>query len=123
MLLVVTDGIDNASVVNSRRIEKQAEERETVIFAVGLYGDAQRAARGRHELDQLADRTGGVAYYPATSEMIGSIALEIARQIRSQYTIGYTPHSHAVFDHLLNNARPPAVHPRAPNTAVRALDR
>jgi Ca-activated chloride channel homolog len=32
-----------------------------------------------------------VAYYPATTEMIGSIALEIARQIRSQYTIAYAP--------------------------------
>lgn len=96
VLLVVTDGIDNASVVSSERIEKQAEERETVIFAVGLFGDAQRAARGRHELDRLAERTGGVAYYPATTELIGSIALEIARQIRSQYTIAYAPSNHAL---------------------------
>ena len=96
VLLVVTDGIDNASVVSGDRIEKQAEERETVIFAVGLFGDAQRATRGRRELDQLADRTGGVAYYPPTAETIGSIALEIARQIRSQYTIAYAPVNQAL---------------------------
>jgi Ca-activated chloride channel family protein len=96
VLLAVTDGIDNASAVTADRIEKQAEERETVIFAVGLFGDAQRAAQGRHELDRLAARTGGVAYYPATTEMIDSIALEIARQIRSQYTIAYAPVNQAL---------------------------
>jgi hypothetical protein len=37
------------------------------------------------------DRTGGVAYYPAAIDEIGDVALEIARQIRNQYTIGYAP--------------------------------
>jgi Ca-activated chloride channel family protein len=91
VLLVITDGIDNASVVTRDRVEKQAEEHDTVIFAVGLFGDAERARQGRHELDQLADRTGGMAYYPAGVEAIGPVALEIARQIRNQYTIAYAP--------------------------------
>jgi len=90
VLLVITDGIDNASVATRDRIEKQAEQHDTVIFAVGLFGDADRATQGRHELDQLADRTGGVAYYPAGIEQIDAVALEIAQQIRNQYTIGYT---------------------------------
>jgi VWFA-related protein len=91
VLLVITDGIDNASMVTRDRIEKQAEQRDTVIFAVGLFGDAERVRQGRHELDQLADKTGGLAYYPAGIDEIGTVALEIARQIRNQYTIGYAP--------------------------------
>ena len=37
VLLVITDGIDNASMATRDRIEKQAEQRDTVIFAVGLF--------------------------------------------------------------------------------------
>jgi VWFA-related protein len=90
-LLVITDGIDNASVNTRDRIEKQAEQRDTVIFAVGLFGTDDRVKEGRHELDRLAERTGGTAFYPSGVDDVGAVALEIARQIRSQYTIGYAP--------------------------------
>lgn len=90
-LLVITDGIDNASVATRDQIEKQAEEHDTVIFALGLFGSEGRVKQGRHELDQLAERTGGIAYYPAGMSEIGPVALEIARQIRNQYTIAYAP--------------------------------
>jgi Ca-activated chloride channel family protein len=91
VLLVITDGIDNTSVTPRDRIEKQAEQNDTVVFAVGLFGTEDRAAQGRHELDRLAERTGGMAYYPAGVDDIGGVALEIARQIRNQYTIAYAP--------------------------------
>jgi Ca-activated chloride channel family protein len=96
VLLVITDGIDNASVATRDRIAQQAEGRDTEIFAVGLFGDAERARQGRHELTQLADRTGGIAYYPAGVDEIGTVALEIARQIRNQYTIAYAPLNQAL---------------------------
>ena len=96
VLLVITDGIDNASVATRDRIEKQAEQRDTVIFAVGLFGDEDRVKQGRRELDQLAERTGGMAYYPAGIDEIGAVALEIARQIRNQYTIAYAPLNQAL---------------------------
>jgi VWFA-related protein len=91
VLLVITDGIDNASVATREAIEKRAEERDTVIFGIGLFGDEGRVRQGRHELDRLAGRTGGMAYYPAAVDQIDAIALDIARQIRSQYTIAYAP--------------------------------
>lgn len=96
VLLVITDGIDNASVATSDRIEKQAEQRDTVIFALGLFGTRERVKQGRHELDQLTDRTGGMAYYPADIDETGPVALEIARQIRNQYTIAYAPLNQAL---------------------------
>ena len=91
VLLLITDGIDNASLTTRDQIEKQAEQRDSVIFAVGLFGTEERVKQGRHELDQLADRTGGLAYYPSGIDEMGPIALEIARQIRNQYTIAYAP--------------------------------
>jgi Ca-activated chloride channel family protein len=89
VLVIVTDGIDNASVVTADEVVRQAEQRDTVVFAVGLFGATEKHGPGRHELDQLTDKTGGVAYYPASIDDIGPVALEIARQIRNQYTIGY----------------------------------
>jgi Ca-activated chloride channel family protein len=96
VLLVITDGIDNSSIATRDRIETQAEQADTVLFAVGLFGDQDRVRQGRHELDQLADRTGGMAYYPASIDAIDTVALEIARQIRNQYTIAYAPLNQAL---------------------------
>ena len=91
VLVVITDGIDNASIATSDGIAKQADERDTVIFAVGLFGTDDHVKAGRRELDRLAAGTGGVTYYPAAIDDIGAVALEIARQIRNQYTIAYAP--------------------------------
>src|SRR5206468_5205162 len=98
VLLVITDGNDNASMVTTQQIEKAAEQSETAIYAIGLFGDTDGSAAnsGRHELDRLTERTGGVAYYPASIDQIEAVALEIARQIRNQYTIAYTPLNQAL---------------------------
>ena len=66
VLLVITDGIDNASTATAGVIQRQAEQTETVIYAIGLFHDQDesRASTGRHELKDLTERTGGVAYFP-----------------------------------------------------------
>jgi VWFA-related protein len=93
VLLVVTDGNDNASVATVDRIRQQAERAETVIDAIGLFSgqDSSHTSAGRHELEALTDQTGGVAYFPASVEQVESVAVDVARQIRSQYTIAYAP--------------------------------
>jgi VWFA-related protein len=91
-LLVITDGIDNASVVSMERIEQQAERTETVIYAIGLFGaDLSTMKRGRRELDELTRRTGGLSQYPASIDEVGDVAIDLARRIRRQYTIAYAP--------------------------------
>jgi VWFA-related protein len=93
VLLVITDGIDNSSSATAAAIQRLAERTETVIDAIGLFHaqDESRAGAGRRELKDLTERTGGVAYFPESVEQIESVAIDLARQIRSQYTIGYTP--------------------------------
>ena len=44
----------------------------------------------------MTERTGGAVYYPPTLETIESAALEIARQIREQYTLAYEPLNQAL---------------------------
>jgi len=98
VLLVITDGNDNASVTTVARVREQAESAETVIDAIGVFGgqESSRAGTGRHELEALTDQTGGVAYFPASVEQVESVAVELARQIRNQYTIAYAPLNQAL---------------------------
>jgi Ca-activated chloride channel family protein len=93
VLLVITDGNDNASATTVALVRQQAERAETVIDAIGLFSGQQSssAGAGRHELEALTDETGGVAYFPASVEQVESVAVDLARQIRNQYTIAYAP--------------------------------
>jgi len=97
-IVVVTDGNDNASVVAPEQVRVEAQQKEIAIYAVGLLNDADaaKAHRARHDLDALADATGGLAYFPESLEAIDAVALDLAHQIRSQYTIGYTPRDQAL---------------------------
>ena len=96
VLIVITDGNDNASTASLDQIRQAAEQREILIYAVGLANEGSRTKIARHELDQLAERTGGFAYYPASIDAVGAAALEIAQKIRNQYTLAYAPVNQAL---------------------------
>jgi VWFA-related protein len=93
VLLVITDGVDNASMASTDDIRLRAEHHEILVYAIGLLGEEEssKTAHARHDLDQVTALSGGVAYYPGDPEGLDDVALRIARQIRNQYTIGYTP--------------------------------
>ena len=92
-LLVVTDGQDNASVTSLHRVRRKLERSGTVIFAIGLLtGESSaHAARARHELEECAEMTGGQAFFPERVEEIDATILDVAHQLRNQYTIAYAP--------------------------------
>jgi VWFA-related protein len=96
-LLIVTDGKDNASEKTMKQIQDAAERSDTVVYAVGLFAEGDPAAKqGHKELDEITARTGGASYYPADLDQVHSVVLDLARQIRQQYTIGYTPTNQAL---------------------------
>jgi Ca-activated chloride channel homolog len=92
-LLLITDGNDNASLTSLERVDAEAQRLDIVIDAIGLFRDpsTSSAKRARHELDRLTTETGGVVFYPSNIEEIEPLVLDLARQIRTQYTIAYTP--------------------------------
>jgi Ca-activated chloride channel family protein len=98
VLLLVSDGNDNASVASRDEIRERARRSAIVIYVIGLLneGDPRKAAHGRDELDDLAGETGGLVYYPRSPAEVGPVALVLARQIRSQYTIAYSPANQAL---------------------------
>lgn len=94
VLVIITDGEDNASTLTlDQTIRRVQELSGPVIYCVGLlFGDEMSHAEVRHArraLDLLSTETGGIAFFPKSIEQVDEIAAEVARDIRSQYTIGY----------------------------------
>ena len=93
VLIVITDGEDNSSKVSLESIVKHANRSEALIYSLGLFPDqdAYGTARARRALKELSKATGALAAYPGTVAEVQSLGIKIARDIRSQYTVGYTP--------------------------------
>jgi Ca-activated chloride channel homolog len=97
VILVVTDGEDNASRHSLENAVEQAQRNDAVIYAVGVFGDEdlkhdRRAMKkARTALSQLAIATGGLAFFPEDANDTEAICSQIARDIRNQYTLAYYP--------------------------------
>ena len=93
VLLIVTDGNDNASNTTLEKVVARANQTETLVYAIGLFTEEEKheATKARRALNELTATTGGLAFYPKDVSEVRALAVEIARDIRSQYTIAYTP--------------------------------
>jgi Ca-activated chloride channel family protein len=94
VLLVVTDGEDNASSATLETAIRRIQDLDgPTIYCIGLlFGsdtDKSEARHARRVLETLAEQTGGVAYFPKNIKEIDPIAAEVAQDIRTQYTIAY----------------------------------
>jgi VWFA-related protein len=91
VLFVVTDGEDNESQESlEQAIRRLQEENGPTVYAIGLLGD-EKARRARKALQFIAEKTGGIAFFPKTLDQVDEISSQVAHDIRSQYTIGYKP--------------------------------
>lgn len=90
VLIVISDGADNASKHNLAQIMSMAKQSDAIIYTIGLFEPAD-PDRNPGVLRQLAKATGGEAFLPDSVQDIEPICERIARDIRSQYTLGYLP--------------------------------
>ena len=90
VLIVVSDGGDNASARSLAQVMKLAGQSSAVIYTVGLF-DEEDPDRNPGVLKRLAQATGGEAFLPGQLSEVVAICERIARDIRHQYTIGYVP--------------------------------
>jgi Ca-activated chloride channel homolog len=97
VLLVVTDGEDNASRHSLENVVEQAQRADAVIYAVGVFSDDdikhnhRTMKKARTALSELANATGGLAFFPENADDTEAICTQIAHDIRNQYTIAYYP--------------------------------
>jgi VWFA-related protein len=92
VLFVVTDGEDNASNENLEQAVKHLqEENGPSVYAIGILGEEEHPKRAKRALEIIAQRTGGIAFFPKTLDEVDEISRTVAHDIRNQYTIGYKP--------------------------------
>jgi Ca-activated chloride channel homolog len=90
-IFVVTDGEDDASQESlEQAVHKLQQENGPVVYAIGLLGE-EKSRRAKRALELVADRTGGISFFPPTLDQVDEISREIAHDIRNQYTITYAP--------------------------------
>ncbi len=91
VIFVVTDGEDNASRESlETAVQRLQAENGPTVYAIGLLGE-EKQRRARRALQEIATRTGGVAFFPRTLDEVDEISSSVAHDIRNQYTIGYKP--------------------------------
>ena len=88
VLIVISDGGDNASRHTLAEVLKMAEQSTALIYTIGIFDEEDRD-RNPGVLRQLAGETGGEAFFPNEFKETAAICERIARDIRHQYTIGY----------------------------------
>jgi len=92
VLFLVTDGEDNASTETLEQAVKHLqEENGPSVYAIGILGDEEHPKRARKALEIIAQRTGGIAFFPKTLDEVDAISRTVASDIRNQYAIGYKP--------------------------------
>jgi VWFA-related protein len=88
---VVTDGEDDASQETlEEAVHRLQQENGPVVYAIGLLGE-EKNRHARRALEEFAERTGGIAFFPPTLSEVDQISSTVAHDIRSQYTISYQP--------------------------------
>lgn len=106
VLVIVTDGEDNASTISFKNFLKMAQRSETIIYTVGLFDPMDTisyrtnlfgsngflgfgVSNPRKQLERLAEETGGMAYFPKNMEECIRAHRDIARQVSRQYSLAY----------------------------------
>lgn len=90
VLIVVSDGGDNASRHTLADVLGRAARSNVIIYTIGLYDELDRD-RNPKVLKRLAEMTGGEFFQPTETKDVVGVCRRIAADIRHQYTITYSP--------------------------------
>ena len=93
-IVVLSDGEDTSSLLPFEEVLDLAKRSETAIYAIGLRSADSGSAKGFKEaefvLRQLAQETGGKAFFVNQITELAGIYNQISDELSSQYTVGYS---------------------------------
>jgi len=98
-IVLLTDGEDTSSLLPFEEVLDLAKRSETAIYSIGLRASEgpSTGTKGFKEaefvLRQLAQETGGRAFFPGQISDLSGVYSQISDELSSQYTLGYTPHN------------------------------
>jgi VWFA-related protein len=90
VLILLTDGEDDASRMSFRQLLPYVQEAAAVVFAIST-GGRRTPVRGRKTLQTLATATGGQAFFPETPDEIPSVFAAINEELEAMQYITYVP--------------------------------
>lgn len=99
-LIVVSDGEDRDSVYKEKQLFDLLRETNVQIYAIGFVQELEKEGgliskspqkKAKSFLTKLAEETGGKVYFPDNLGDLPGIAIDIAKELRTQYSIGYIP--------------------------------
>jgi VWFA-related protein len=127
VLVVISDGGDNASTATLKDVLARARESNVTVYTIGLF-DRDDVDRNPGVLKSLAQATGGERFLPDSPSRLMEVCRHIAREIRSGYTIGYVPPDrdgayHRVRVELQSHGRGLSIRTRPGYFATNALTR
>jgi VWFA-related protein len=89
-IVIVSDGEDNQSEISKAQAIEMAQRSEVIIYAIST-DDSGLVMRGDKVLEQLAEATGGRAFFPFKMKDITHSFAAIEDELRSQYIVSYKP--------------------------------
>jgi len=89
-IILISDGDDNQSRVYLNEAIKECERADTIIYAISTNWTPSRG-QGDKVLQQLSEETGGEVFFPPSVEEMATSFKDIEEELRSQYSIVYTP--------------------------------
>src|SRR5262245_5671949 len=95
-LLLVSDGQDNSSRYTFAELRKRLKEAGVQIYCIGIVemgggAGGQLDTAGQAILEEIAQSTGGKAFFPRSPAELEDVTTKIALELRHQYSIGYSP--------------------------------
>lgn len=117
VLVLISDGGDTASHRKRGETVQAVESSIATIYTVGLY-DPGDPDRDPGFLRKIAKLSGGEAFLPSSPEQVLTLCRQIAREIRTRYTVGYVPDARAGTNGI-RRIEVRASHPRLGKLAVR----
>ena len=90
-IILLSDGADTTSRLAKKEAVNRALAAETVVYAIGIgNGIAPEGVNPRADLREIAERTGGRAFFPDKKFDLNAAFAEIERELRTQYLIAYS---------------------------------
>jgi Ca-activated chloride channel homolog len=88
-IILLTDGIDTTSRLSLKDAVNSALAAETVVYSIGI-GNNKLEGVYHDPLKDIAERTGGRAFFPDKKFDLNAAFAEIERELRTQYLIAYS---------------------------------
>ena len=88
-IILLTDGLDTSSRLRRTDAIDRVLGAEAVVYAIGI-GDSKQEGVNKNVLRELAERTGGRAFFPKKPGDLEAAFSEIEQELRTQYLLAYS---------------------------------